>query len=319
MTQLPALETTNAARPLQAASPDDVKRLYDQLYVFAADLQRALRDREAAYKQLYSYVEDLHRALAVRDGALGAAKAAERAKSAFLANVSHEFRTPLTAILGFSDILREGEARELEKEFLTRIHLAGKRMEGLVENLLTLASLEAGDLHSEHAVCDVAKVARESVRAAGEKAQAKSLSLTLHEPEEPLLPVLTDGAKLRHVLDALLDNAIKFTAAGSVQVEITADAKSGLPLTISVADTGIGIAPAVAERIFSPFAQGDDSSTRAHDGVGLGLSLARSLLAMIRAELKFSTTPGEGSVFTIHLPVPTSGDPAPAAASSPIR
>ena len=275
---------------------------YEQLQKYARDLARTLAEREASGRQLRAYVQDLHRVIAERNGAREAAKAADATKKQFLSTMSHEFRTPLTAILGFSDYLAGRETDASKRDLVQRILRAGHRIDGLVERLLTLARLEFGGLAPDPALCDCVALVRAAAKRHEETARGKSLAFELREPDFPVMPIVIDGARFSQALEALVDNAVKFTAAGTVRVELVADRAAGLPLRVEVTDTGPGIKEAYCERLFTAFEQEDGSSTRAHDGAGIGLATAAGLVDLIGGRLRYEAVTGSGSRFTIDFP-----------------
>jgi signal transduction histidine kinase len=289
----------------------------DQLWIYARDLGRTLAEREASYGQLRAYVLDLHRVLAERDSARKAAKCADATKKQLLSNMSHEFRTPLTAILGFSDYLREREADPEKRDLMQRVARAARRIEGLADKLLTLARLEFGALAAEPALCDCVHLVREAAGRHEAAAQAKSIAFSVRVPEFSVLPVVIDGALLAQALGLVVDNAVKFTRQGSVRVELVSDPSSGLPLRVEVADTGPGIGEGFRPRIFGAFEQEDGSSTRPHDGAGIGLATAAGLVDLIGGQLHYRSTPGAGSTFVIEFPHALPGDRPAAPPTAP--
>jgi signal transduction histidine kinase len=227
--------------------------------------------------------------------------------------MSHEFRTPLTAILGFSEYLAGLEGDTVRRDLMQRVIRAGHRIDALVDKLLTLARLEFGGLAPEPALCDCAALVCQTVARHETAARAKGLAFELRLPRIPSMPVVVDGARFAQALDAIVENAVKFTVEGSVSVELVVDASSGLPLRVEVTDTGAGIGEGFRARVFSPFEQEDGSSTRAHDGAGIGLATAAGLMDLIGGQLHFRSTQGSGSVFNLELPYASSskGTPGP--------
>jgi signal transduction histidine kinase len=297
MTEANSMQTRDPAKSFGPAPPPaerDALRGEDPI--------QSARMHEAAYQQLYAYVQDLHRVIAERNRALDAARAAEAAKRNFLANMSHEFRTPLTAILGFAEFLRTKQSDAKDGELLARIVLAARSIDGLVDNLLTMARLDAGTLPLEPKLCDVAALVVEESAQFEARANAKGLQYELRLPPQPAMHIVTDGTRLAQALGVLLDNAIKYTSEGKVCVELVADTASSLPLRIEVRDTGCGIGAAFRDRLFELFEQEDSSSTRRFDGAGLGLAMARALLGLVGCRLALSDGSSPGSTFIISFP-----------------
>ena len=232
------------------------------------------------------------------------AEEANRAKSAFLSNVSHEIRTPMTAILGFTDVLRSG--RELSEEdrrrHLATISRSGQHLLGLINDLLDLSKVESGAMELECLPTEPASIVHEVIGTLRVKAEEKGVELALEIAEA--LPENVDGdpARLRQIVTNLVGNAIKFTEAGSVTVRIGLDEAAG-DLRVAVVDTGIGMDGAQQESVFDAFTQADASITRRFGGTGLGLSISRELARALGGDIEVSSTPGEGSTFTLVLPL----------------
>ncbi|WP_157271756.1 PAS domain S-box protein [Azohydromonas aeria] len=233
------------------------------------------------------------------------AEAASRAKSAFLAHMSHELRTPLNAVIGLSQLLRLRELPADAARYVGHIHAAGEQLLGLVSDVLDLSRIEAGEMRLESVPFEPAALLDGVLALVRPQAEAKSLALRAEVA--PALPprLLGDPLRLRQVLLNLLSNAVKFTPAGTVTLRVQAlpVAEGQVVLRLDVADTGIGIAAEQQQRIFEPFAQADDSTTRRFGGTGLGLSIVRRLVAMMNGTLAVDSEPGRGSSFSVQLPL----------------
>jgi signal transduction histidine kinase len=223
-------------------------------------------------------------------------------KSQFMVNVTHELRTPLHGILGLSDLLREGiygPVTDPQRESIAGIELSARSLLELIDGLLLLARAEAAKLE-----LSVAPVVVEDVVtrvAASGRWMRGTKELTIDVDVAGDLPELhTDRGKLAQILVNLLANAIKFTPPGG-RVAIEARA-AGDGVTVAVSDTGIGIPARELDRIFGAFHQVDGSSSRAYGGVGLGLTLVRTLARMLGGEVSVSSVEGQGSTFTLRLP-----------------
>lgn len=231
-----------------------------------------------------------------------AAEAGSRAKSEFLAVMSHELRTPLTAVMGYGDLLLAGIPEPLppaSTDYVRRIDVSARHLLGIIEEILSYASMEssAATLGAEPA--DLTAVAREAVVLVGPQARERGLELRLDLPDTPVW-ALTDAGKVRQVLVALLGNAVRFTSAGHVRLELRAGEQAA---ELRVTDTGAGIAPEHHESIFEPFWQVEQSQTREVGGTGLGLAIARRLAGMLGGELSVQSALGRGSTFTFTLPL----------------
>jgi signal transduction histidine kinase len=229
----------------------------------------------------------------------------ERLQGELVANVSHEFRTPLHIIGGYTDLLLQGEFGELPDsalESLRRMAAAGENLNQLVSDLLKYGKLEAGVSDATSQWLTATEVAAEIERLATLLLEEKDVRF---QSDIELAPegFLTDGVKLRTILRNLVTNAVKFTNRGTISLRI-AQAKDSL--LFSVSDTGTGIDPKDQEVVFEPFRQVDGSATRQHRGIGLGLALSRKLARVLGGNLSLDSEPGVGSTFTLTLPLAAS-------------
>ncbi|NML18759.1 PAS domain-containing sensor histidine kinase [Azohydromonas caseinilytica] len=243
------------------------------------------------------------------------AEAASRAKSTFLAHMSHEFRTPLNAVIGLSHLLAQMSLPERAVGFVRHIEQAGEQLLALINDVLDLSRIEAGEMQLERVPFALAELLESACALVQPQADAKALMLRLDLAPGLPATLLGDPLRLKQVLLNLLGNAVKFTPAGHVTLKVTQAAREGARATLclEVIDTGIGIAPQVQARIFEAFTQADSSTTRRFGGTGLGLSIVRRLVDMMGGELTLDSTPGEGSRFTVRLPLEVAQDGAPVA------
>ncbi|HET8656697.1 MAG TPA: ATP-binding protein [Longimicrobiaceae bacterium] len=229
-------------------------------------------------------------------------QAANRAKSDFLAVISHELRTPLTAVIGYSELLELGIPEPLtdrQREQVERIELAARHLLTLIEEILTLSSLESGHSKVSRETVSIAELLHRADVISRPLAEAKDLRLEVSEVP-PDLAVVSDPDKLLQVLLNLLSNAVKFTRRGAVRME--ARPVEGA-VEIAVRDTGVGIDAADHERIFEPFWQVEQPITRREGGTGLGLSVTRRLLELLGGDVRVESARGEGSTFTARVPL----------------
>lgn len=240
------------------------------------------------------------------------AEAANRAKSAFLANMSHEIRTPLGAILGFADLLRsEDLVIEERNYFLDIIIRNGKELLRIIGDILDLSKIEAGKFALEIGSFRLNEVVSETIDLLEMKASEKGLELQANIDRDVPEWVISDRSRLRQILVNIVGNAIKFTDRGSVKVHVSLRSQA-LPtdvpmIKIDIDDTGPGISPEVAQQLFRPFAQGDNSATRKFGGTGLGLVLSRHMARALQGDLILSQKSGShGSRFSILIPVQVS-------------
>lgn len=240
------------------------------------------------------------------------AEAASQAKSQFLATMSHELRTPLTGVIGFAALIESevlGPMTPSQREALARIKASSWHLVSIIDEILTLARAEAGRESARWEEADVAEIAREVVQVLEPQADAQGLALRAEGLEEPLR-VSTDPGKVRQILLNLAGNAVKYTERGGVTVALDRDGADGF--RIHVRDTGPGIVEEDRERIFEPFTQADGSHTRSMGGTGLGLAISRKLARLLGGDIALRSTVGEGSTFTLRLPIvsPREGEPA---------
>lgn len=218
-------------------------------------------------------------------------------KSAFLTNMTHEIRTPLTVILGFTSILRQGARKEYQR-FVNLIERSGRRLLLMLDSVLDLAQLEAGTLVVEPTRQNIADITHGVVATLVSIAQDKNLTLEFEEPKAAPYAIV-DAAVLARVLNNLLDNAIKFTDEGGVRVWLEEDERY---VIIQIEDTGIGIDERFLPHVFDAFSQESTGIERTHQGSGLGLTVSKQLLDLLGGKLTLRSTKGEGSLVTVRLP-----------------
>ncbi len=249
------------------------------------------------------------------------AEAANRAKDEFLASMSHELRTPLHAILGYAELLREGAlAGAARQEALATIRGSGRHLLALINDLLDLSRIRAGHLELSLAPVQLPALLEEIAAMMRVEAHKKGLDFALVAPVDLPALVQADGKRLRQILLNLLGNAIKFTDAGRVVLDVQAYRRDDgrIELRMAVEDTGIGIAPEDRDRIFVPFEQSEDRQRR-ESGVGLGLAISRELAHLMGGAIDVDSRPEGGSRFrfTVALAV-VRGAPMPAPEQRPV-
>jgi signal transduction histidine kinase/DNA-binding response OmpR family regulator/HPt (histidine-containing phosphotransfer) domain-containing protein len=233
-----------------------------------------------------------------------AAEAANLAKSAFLANMSHEIRTPMTAIIGFADmVLRNNQGESARIEWADIIQRNAKHLLELINEILDLSKVEAGQMKVERVSCDLPELLSEVISLMRPRAEDKGLGFGVtFDGSIPHL-IQTDPLRLRQILLNLLGNSVKFTESGKIDMRI-ADEGAGAPnilLRVDVIDSGIGMTPEVLGRLFIPFTQGDTSVTRKFGGTGLGLTISRQLARLLNGDVTAESEPGGGSTFTLKV------------------
>jgi signal transduction histidine kinase len=243
-----------------------------------------------------------------------AIEAANQAKSEFLANMSHELRTPLNAIIGFSEVLREGQAGDLtprQKEYSGEIYDSGQHLLSLINDILDLSKIEAGKMSLELEKADLALLLESCLAIIREKALVHNITLK-SQAAGNLGAAMVDTRKFKQMVYNLLSNAVKFTPDGG-RILLEAQRPAAGQLEFSVSDTGIGIAEKDLPRLFAPFEQLDGSLARKYEGTGLGLSMVRRLAELHGGTVSARSELGKGSRFTVRLPLgPAGGAPVPA-------
>lgn len=240
-----------------------------------------------------------------------AAESANRMKSEFMTRMNHELRTPLTAIIGFSRVLlagKEGPLTSNAQLYAERIRANGMHLLSLINQILDVAKVEAGRMELETDTVAVDALVRDTIAMLESTAQAKGIALRSQVPAD-VATIVTDAGKLRQILINLIGNAIKFTSVGEVSITVDVDGATHQPTSISVRDTGIGIAPDRRQKVFEPFEQGDSSTRREFGGTGLGLSIVKAFAELIGAAIEVESELGRGTTFTVWLP---STPPVPA-------
>jgi len=259
------------------------------------------------------------RAEAEMADAKAAAEAANVAKSAFLATMSHEIRTPLNGVLGMAQAMAADDLTPIQRDRLDVIRQSGESLLAILNDLLDLSKIEAGKLEIEEIEFDLAEIARGAYAAFTALANKKGLSFAL-DISQACGVYRGDPTRIRQVIYNLISNALKFTETGEIRVQAKYDRKS---LIISVADTGIGMSPAVVDTLFAKFTQADASTTRRFGGTGLGLAICKQLAELMGGAITVKSQEGQGTTFTFKAPLqrirsakPSPMTQAPAAATA---
>ena len=275
--------------PVEVEGADDLFRsltgsfnhLLGKLGEREADLKAAMRELEAA-----------------RD----AANAANVLKTQFLANMSHEIRTPLNGVLAMAEVMGLGDLAPLQRERLGVIRQSGSLLLAVLNDVLDLSKIEAGKLTLVRDDFDLEPTLSATVESFAVVAQGKGLAFDMEIAEDAQGWWLGDADRLRQIVGNLISNAVKFTIQGSVTTRV--ELGEGGELRVVVADTGIGIAPEKLPLLFEKFTQADNSATRRFGGTGLGLAICRELTQMMGGTIVVASREGEGSTFTVELPLP---------------
>jgi len=233
------------------------------------------------------------------------AEAASEAKSRFLANTSHEIRTPLNGIMGMAQLLSRSPLSVEQREHLEIILRSGAMLSTVLNDVLDLSKIEAGQLSLDPREFDLADCIETACRAFAGLAHEKGVAFEIEIAPDALGCWLGDDGRIRQILSNLCSNAVKFTAAGGVLVRV---GQSGGRLQVRVQDTGIGIPADKQEDMFREFSQADASTTRTYGGTGLGLAISRRLAGLMGGALTVESRLGEGSAFSLDLPIQRLGD-----------
>ena len=231
------------------------------------------------------------------------AEDASQAKSAFLATMSHEIRTPMNGMLGMAQLLAATALDSRQKEYIDILLQSGTALLNQVNDILDFSRIEADHLTLDHSPFDLFELCDNLIRLQQNSADTKKINLNWNYPTTCPHHFMGDSMRLRQILLNLVSNAIKFTHHGSVNLSVLCDkqVESLASLRLVIEDTGIGMKPDTVNKLFNPFSQADNSTTRQYGGSGLGLAISKRLAELMQAQLQVSSTPGVGSVFTLSL------------------
>jgi two-component system, sensor histidine kinase and response regulator len=276
----------------------------------------AARSREELFASLETSNEALLRSTAE-------AKRAGEAKAQFLANMSHEIRTPMNAIMGMNRLALATELTARQRDYLEKIDASARHLLGIIDDVLDVSKLEAGKLTLERGEVVLGRVLDDVATLAGGACADKGLRLSVEVAPDVPAAVEGDALRLRQVLVNLVNNAVKFTERGSIAVEVARlpSPADTVTLRFAVRDTGIGLTPDQQRRLFTSFAQADETITRRYGGTGLGLAISKSIVELMHGEIGVESRPGTGSTFwftgRFGRAAPGAGGAAAAASAAP--
>ncbi len=277
------------------------------LSIYFHDVTQARHD-QAALRELNA---DLEARVATRTAELTAAREdaeqANRAKSAFLAAMSHEIRTPMNGVVGMIDVLEQSNLKSAQADIVKTVRESAYALLGIVDDVLDFSKIEAGHFQIDHDPMSIERVLRRVCDTLDHLASSKGVTLRL--VADPALPgrVRGDAARLRQVLLNLVGNAIKFSSSGvssgrvELRADVVGDGANEVSVQFAITDNGIGMDESTLGRLFTPFTQADDSTTKRYGGTGLGLSISSRLVGFMGGKIRATSTPGAGSCFAMRL------------------
>jgi signal transduction histidine kinase/CheY-like chemotaxis protein len=282
---------------------DDQATLMAESHTEVSELRAELDATNQGLLALHAELSDQHDEL---EKAHAAAEQASKAKAAFLASMSHEIRSPLNAMIGFTSLLRETTLTPEQAEYADTFAAVGSHLKDLVDGILDLSKVESGQLELEEVPFDLIACVEDAAGIVAPLAEDKHLTLAaLTAPDIPAL-VAGDPLRLRQILVNLLSNAVKFTDRGQVTIEVCARpgaAEGECRLAFDVRDSGPGIPGDALEKLFDPFTQADATTARRFGGTGLGLAICKQLAECMGGRLTVESTPGQGATFTAAIPL----------------
>ncbi len=288
---------------INSSTPGELHILEPNAATMSTSLQPAQNDLQQNVEQATAELRQTLETIEIQNIELDIARkqavAANRVKSEFLANISHEVRTPMNGIIGFTDLLLKTKVTPRQTEYLSTIQKSANHLLSIINDILDFSKLEAGKLTLDNATFNIRDLIDEVLIALAPKAHKKKLELiALAGPDVPTT-LMGDPIRVKQVISNFVSNAIKFTEQGDVviRVKLNKDLSDHSIIQVSVTDTGIGLSQADQKGLFKAFSQGDTTSTRKFGGTGLGLVISKKLVEMMHGDISLESTPGEGATF----------------------